>query len=1188
LNSIFNVGPGAIVVCFCSLINFFASFVPCFSKMTWIDNLKTAKTMKGLTVLPSQYEPFSNPSDPWRFQSSVRLPKDWNETDFCILMLRAIEAFGENGLKTTPDEKALRKVQEVRVASSGSSFLDAVYTFSNPEGSLPLCTTAFLIRRALNWMDLSVTVDATTLQSVARLNEPLVLCPNHRSLLDFVILGAATFQLHPLIHDLNVPYVAADAEFSGLPGLGRILAALGAFFVRRGGGGVQPDPALRAEVGRVFRKGSTLEVFLEGARSRGRRQLRLRSGFLRALRDVSQRPVALVPIALSYELLPEDGTFYDELQGDPRPPLSTMALVQWVIRGMRGELPSFGTAHIRLGEPRVLDSSTDLASMLSEVQEQLAALLAISSLHVRALADLLELPSEDVLQALRRAGLPVRDSRIKTATPLTDAERWPLILQAASVMRGYLPQEWANWLVEPVPEPGRLGGARMKAPVPLGKMISSQVYEPTRQRADTEVKLSKDKLLDVEDVARALAVRLVTVANSAEKLAQALYKDATAEITHEHLLQQLLKYQTDRKALPAALVHGAAKIVAEKLGLVEKQTRRGSSEPVPVNPIWPDSVQAASALNNVESLDRWGFKDTKFQAHWIDGRPAVMMSSRRYGAIGGRPLFQLWAFLQEELKVSMSPRRTLADRPLPILPAPADGLADKLHAIIDAAKVSFDPEARIRAGTGHGLADIWQLRAGDIHRVFDAVVKPDSEDEVVAVLKAAAGEDGFAVIPVGGRTNVTSATRCSPKEKDPRPFVALDMRGLAKVLWINQDDGVACIEAGITGTALKDELAKQGVNMGMEPDSMELSTLGGWIATRASGMKRSRYGNIEEMIMEVRVATSSGMVWQHHGSKDPQARTAFARVSTNVMLPNIMLGSEGCLGVITSAVVRVQPLPEVVEYQSVLFADWEQGTDFMRGVARLPAALRPTSCRLMDNKQLRLAQALKEDKTKGALRKHAQSLVLHFRGLSLDVATAATIVFEGSRDEVAAQRASLQSLVRQAGGMWGGATAGESGYALTFAIAYIRDFGLDHQVLSESLETMVPWSQICGVWPAVQEAVETEHAALRLPGRPFLSCRLTQLYTQGGVLYMYNSIFTGGLSPEHAIEAFERLEHAARQAAMHAGGSISHHHGVGKHRAELLPESQAPQLCEALRSLKTSFDPDNVLGAGNGPWAFAP
>merc|ERR1719498_1391797 len=230
----------------------------------------------------------------------------------------------------------------------------------------------------------------------------------------------------------------------------------------------------------------------------------------------------------------------------------------------------------------------------------------------------------------------------------------------------------------------------------------------------------------------------------------------------------------------------------------------------------------------------------------------------------------------------------------------------------------------------------------------------------------------------------------------------------------------------------------------------------------------------------------------------------------------------------------------------------------MHEVARLPAALRPASCRLMDSKQLSLARAMNDDPSKSQVRGALQSTFLHIRGVNVNKAAAATLVFEGSKDEVYMQKRALKRLIKGTGGIWGGSASGEAGYALTFAIAYIRDFGLDHQILSESLETMVPWSKIHKVWPAVVAAIEAEHSLLRLPGRPFLSCRMTQLYDEGGVLYMYIATCTVGLTPEKALEAFHRLEDTARKVILKEGGSLSHHHGVGKHRNTQLEHTQAP------------------------------
>jgi len=1146
------------------------------------------------------------------------LPADWDSVEYTLLVGKATLAFCVCPAKVAPSSNAVAAaLREVRVAAPGPAWKDLLLTFSTPGSSLFVSCAAFLVRRVLAWMKIIITVDAASLTSVTSLAVPLVLCPTHRSLLDFIIIGSACFQLHPFLPLLQLPHVAADAEFSGLPVLGHMLKALGAFFVRRGGGAVQPDPALRAEVARVFRVGRPIEVFLEGFRSRGRRHLRLRTGLLRALRDVSQRTVALVPMVLSYELLPEDNGFYNEMQGLVREPPRTLGLVKWVLRGIRGHLPSYGTVHIQLGEAKFLGACSELPMLLAEIHAQLVALTTLTSLHARALAELLEMPPNEVLGALRAAGLATRDSHVSASAALSDGERWALALQAATVLSERLPRRWARWLVEAVREPssaeviGEPEGvgrppiltmavetnldtsANAALETTVSSNMSDTFADATRGHDAQEglVPASAETLIkapvDLDAVIAALSALLEAAEATARDVACVLCESGNIQVTEKHLVQQLLTPQDGRLGLPAPLACGAAYIVAGRQGFGSKAVATQSKEPTSIAALWVDQAPIEKRSSE-ESLDRWGFKDTRFVAQWVDGRPAVKVSSTRYTALGGRPLFDLWSFFEFELAVSLKVRDTLPDPPPLKVPLPAEGLVQLLAATVPAAHVCVDVEARLRAGTGHGLSDIWRLRTGAVFRVPDAVVRPESEEEVMAVLEAAQLNEGFAVVPVGGRTNVTSALNCPPREVDPRPFVALDMRGLASVKWVNAEDGVAFVEAGINGMALKEALHKQGVNMGMEPDSMEFSTLGGWIATRASGMKRSRYGNIEDMIIDLRVASPKGLLWQYQGATSAGAtppRTGIARASTNVELPGLMLGSEGCLGVVTAAIIRVRPLAEVVEYQSVIFPDYEHGAAWMRQVARLPAAMRPASCRLMDSRQLRLARAIREDHSKSKLKESFQMAALHLRGVSLAKASAATLVFEGSVAEVRAQQGELQRLVRRSKGLWGGSSSGEAGYAMTFAIAYLRDFGLDHCILAESLETCAPWSVIWKVWPAVVAAVGAEHRALRLPGRPFLSCRMTQLYDEGGVLYMYIAVCTAGLSSERALAAFERCEHAAREAVLQEGGCLSHHHGIGKLRSPLLPSTQSPAFSAMMRGLKATVDPKNVLGARNGVWS---
>jgi alkyldihydroxyacetonephosphate synthase len=174
-------------------------------------------------------------------------------------------------------------------------------------------------------------------------------------------------------------------------------------------------------------------------------------------------------------------------------------------------------------------------------------------------------------------------------------------------------------------------------------------------------------------------------------------------------------------------------------------------------------------------------------------------------------------------------------------------------------QMTIDSQSRSRHGTGHALEDMYNLRSGKMHRVPDVVVWPTDEVDCVKLVDVAA-KHSLCLVPFGGGTNVTRATWCPSFDVDPRPMVSVDMRRMNKIIWINKEDGLAHIEAGMVGRDMCTELAKHGLTVGHEPDSIEFSTLGGWVATRASGMKRNRYGNIEDIVREVRLVTSTGIM----------------------------------------------------------------------------------------------------------------------------------------------------------------------------------------------------------------------------------------------------------------------------------------------------------------------------------------
>ena len=174
-----------------------------------------------------------------------------------------------------------------------------------------------------------------------------------------------------------------------------------------------------------------------------------------------------------------------------------------------------------------------------------------------------------------------------------------------------------------------------------------------------------------------------------------------------------------------------------------------------------------------------------------------------------------------------------------------------------------------------------------------------------------------------------------------------------KVLSINEEDRTVHVQAGIIGSKLVEEMEARGYTIGHEPDSLEFSTVGGWIATKASGMKQNKYGNIENIVKGVRVSSSHGQLYQN----SDQDGSCFGRVSTGTDLSSIMFGSEGSLGIITSATLKLWDLPHVKDYESVILKTFEDGLRFMKDIS-LMGPMKPASARLLDNVQFRLGQAL--------------------------------------------------------------------------------------------------------------------------------------------------------------------------------------------------------------------------------------
>lgn len=563
---------------------------------------------------------------------------------------------------------------------------------------------------------------------------------------------------------------------------------------------------------------------------------------------------------------------------------------------------------------------------------------------------------------------------------------------------------------------------------------------------------------------------------------------------------------------------------------------------------------------------KWGFQDT---ALLLRADRTVQMTGQRYD-LSGVVMPELFPFVEEMLAITIDPDDTLQERVDKPAPAPMrnEGFCRAVADHFPATQYTFEPQARLSHSHGQTTADeLFAVLYGALARVVDLVVYCESEADAVTLVNLAQTHD-VCLVPYGGGTSVSGALKLPVNE--PRMIVSVDMGRLKRIEWIDQENFRACVQAGITGSELEQELAKVGFVCGHEPDSIELSTLGGWIATNASGMKKNRYGNIEDIVENVTLVTPKGVIEQ---------MTAMPRQSMGMQPNRLLFGSEGTLGLITKAVIRIHRVPETKRYGSIVFPDFQTGIAFLNELTH--RGLLPASVRLVDNFQFRFGSALRGRSTftQALLRRVQKQYLLKLKKFDPMALVVATLVMEGGRQEVDHQAAEIFKLAKQYNGVAGGAANGKRGYMLTYAIAYIRDFLLQYYVVGETYETTTAWSNIHQVCAAVMQEAEKLHQVYRLPGRPYVSYRVTQCYHTGVCIYFTHGFYTKGVADVEDV--LRAIDHRLRQVMLDNGGSISHHHGVGKIRADFLPQVLSPASIELLQQTKAALDPQNIFGIAN-------
>jgi alkyldihydroxyacetonephosphate synthase len=496
--------------------------------------------------------------------------------------------------------------------------------------------------------------------------------------------------------------------------------------------------------------------------------------------------------------------------------------------------------------------------------------------------------------------------------------------------------------------------------------------------------------------------------------------------------------------------------------------------------------------------------------------------------------------------------------PEPHLP---EELGAALAEAVGAENVKTDGHDRIVHTYGKSLRDLLRLRAGDIPRVPDAVIYPADEAEVQQVVDRVVSHNAV-LIPFGGGSNIAGSLEPPPEEL--RPVISLDLGRLNQVLAIDEESGLARIQAGTLGPDIEAQLNPKGWTMGHFPDSFTHSTLGGWVATRSSGMQSDKYGDIADITRGVRVVTPGEVL----------VLRPLPSTSTGPSVREMILGSEGRLGVITEVTVHVHRLPEERLILGYLFPSWKAGLAAMQEISTSDAS--PSITRVSDSYETAFSFATRK-KSKGLSSLVTKGLmkVLQRRGWDLDQICLSFVGYEGGKDHVARQKAIVKKIVAKHGGIVAGKGPGQLYDQKKFDTPYIRDFLLDRGAAGDVSETAAPWSKLQQVYDTVRGSAERAYDQIGVKG--WTMCHLSHSYHSGACLYFTFAFKHNGVDP---LTQYDVVKAAIQQAFIDAGGTLSHHHAVGTEHAPWLEQDISAPGVQLIDGLFAAIDPGKNFNPG--------
>ncbi len=499
----------------------------------------------------------------------------------------------------------------------------------------------------------------------------------------------------------------------------------------------------------------------------------------------------------------------------------------------------------------------------------------------------------------------------------------------------------------------------------------------------------------------------------------------------------------------------------------------------------------------------------------------------------------------------------------------SSGTIRKLKQIFGKENVSTDETDKISYSKDMLPAGLLAIRRLEPPPPPDVIVWAHKTEQICELLQLA-NSQGFPVIPYGAGSGVCGGT--FPLSGG----VILDMKRMDKIIELDDNSLTAKIQAGIVGQILEMELNRRGYTLGHFPSSIYCSTLGGWLVTRSAGQLSTKYGKIEDMVMGLQVVLPSGQVI---------ATKAVPRSATGPNLTQLFVGSEGLLGVVTEAIMRICPYPQAIRYCAYLFPDVPSGCEAIRLILRSGA--KPAVVRLYDELDTMLVGSGKADDEGDSLIKRLigsyikenvpagvlKAVVNHFTVVeklskALKAQCLLILGMEGSEELVEAESSIVQRVCKEAGGKDLGEKPGLNWEKSRYNVSYRMSTVFDSGAFVDTIEVAITWDRLTELYFAVREAL-VPHC--------FIMAHFSHAYPEGCSIYF---TFVGAADDDKQSEKkYFEIWDKALNAVLSVGGTISHHHGIGWLKGKYMPAEHGDAF-EVLRAIKSTLDPNNILNPG--------